>query len=1104
MIEIVNDSMNIDQLLRSINLLYDADKPDRIAHFYPTSKSIVLLDSLYGNTADKAFFITAPYGSGKSLTATYLLQLVENNNDSKKILDSLLHRIASISPKLSAVFKKRLQTKKKGLVIALQGYHPNFAESLHEAVIASFKRLGIKQNTFLKKLVFTDANSAFNSLMQISEHADSLGIDRIVILWDEFGRHIEGLLEDGKPAEMNYLQTLAEMVSRTSSIPCTLGLFLHQTLMNYTGKSPQSIKREWKKIEGRFSVIQYIDDSKEIYVLISKVVSGIRPDIDDNTLKGSRQYLTNCVTAFHDHKMFLDFDNKELISLFEASFPLDPGVLFALPRISSRIAQHERTLFSFLNSVDLSKSVSLSDLYDYFSNTMSNDTGIGGTYHQWLESQSALSRAQSEEELLIIKSASILSMGMSGERARVSLELLKLASQGYTQAGNKIADSISTLITSKLLLYRKNTDSISVWHGADIDIAGRIEKEKQNLYSDFDFIDFLTNEIEPKYWKPISYNSRYRIQRYFRGLYLDLSRLEPFLQSINEEKALSPGEDAWIVYLFTFTEDEYEKAKRLILQQGNHKQIIWFIPRGNPTMHSVALEVKAFQVLQHDTSFIESDPLVLPELQQLADDTTKYLQHLIDKSTIPAPDGPEIIYRSNPLHCRSKYQFRNQLSDIMESIFPDTPVLNNEMIVRTRPRAQLVNARKKLLFGILDRAGEESLGLTGFTPDMSMFRTLCLQTGLYQQRDSGENGDTWEFVAPDKIKDLGLKRVWTFFSDFLTKPAKHKPFTDFFAKLQQPPYGIRDGVIPILFAAATRAFPSTITITDAKGEYLPDILPSTIEKICRKPEEFKLTVLKLDEKRKTFLNNIYSLFDPEQTTSLRERDSIRKCFDAIERWKVQLPVSALTTRQISDESKKFQALLTRVSDPTHLFFSRIPAVYNSTDIDTLFSIIKKAKKEIESVVDSYYKAAAKSFLGSVQVSSYELSALLPAAKKWVEFFPADITASMREGIEKAFFTRLRMPYKKPEALIDSICSLLVGKPIAHWEDSTITVFDREIHEIVNRIEEAALEEQSSSVNTAAKTGLSNLAVARIESLYQKLQQMVGEKDAKKALEKIVK
>ena len=80
-----SEPVSRDAFLRSINLVYDAGEPERIAHFRPTAKTVPLLKALFGEEDDRAFFVVAPYGSGKSLTATYALQVIENRPGRRRL-----------------------------------------------------------------------------------------------------------------------------------------------------------------------------------------------------------------------------------------------------------------------------------------------------------------------------------------------------------------------------------------------------------------------------------------------------------------------------------------------------------------------------------------------------------------------------------------------------------------------------------------------------------------------------------------------------------------------------------------------------------------------------------------------------------------------------------------------------------------------------------------------------------------------------------------------------------------------------------------------------------------------------------------------------------
>ena len=99
-----------------------------------------------------------------------------------------------------------------------------------------------------------------------------------------------------------------------------MALLMHQGLLHYGGNVPQTVRNEWKKIEGRFQQIQYVDDSKELYRLIATVVSSNAPRSDSLSAVGPE-----VAKELHAHGLFKDFTAAELKDLLKASRPLEPA-----------------------------------------------------------------------------------------------------------------------------------------------------------------------------------------------------------------------------------------------------------------------------------------------------------------------------------------------------------------------------------------------------------------------------------------------------------------------------------------------------------------------------------------------------------------------------------------------------------------------------------------------------------------------------------------------------------------------------------------------------------------------------------------------------------
>ena len=1100
-------AFDTEAFLRSINISYDAGYPNRIAHYQPTAKSVPLVKSLLGLERDRAFFVVAPYGTGKSITATYLLHLIENRADADETLKAIEDRLHGVSPDLGKFSQERRNSNDKGLVLVLQDHCRNLSESLKDAALEGMRRIKLgRQARTIASMPSETIEQAIELLGVVRDKARATGCDRVAILWDEFGRHIESLISEGRSVALSEIQLLAEFVSRSHGIPMTLGLLLHQELFQYASNSPQTVRAEWRKIEGRFQTIQYIDDSKEIYRLISEVVFdqnrsgakaykqlGLFADRQHGSCASIAKRATWAAKACKQLGLFADFDPSELQSLLHRAYPLEATTLYLLPRMSGRVAQNERTLFSFLNAMDLQNLVRPDHLYEYFSSDMRADTAVGGTYRQWLETQNALSKLDSADDLAAttLKTASLLGFGVHGERSHATRALLRFALCGYGGTESQRAETvIDQLIDGKHLLHRKHNDEVSVWHGTDADLRGRLEDEKLRQRATFEFIAFLTEEAPPPVWRPVRYNSEFCIRRFLQGAYCGLDQLSEYLEAEISLRKMPVGCDGICVYVIAETAEELREAERVAKCLRNER-VVLAIPRAPIPLFEMALEVWCLMQMQGDDKLIDSDPHVSSEIQLMIDDAHAHLQKLLDRLIQPSSDGPHYFYKGKALPVKSAYDLRDELSNLMSKIFHQTPIINNEMIVRHKPSPPVVNARKKLLLGILERSGQENLGIEGNFPDSSMFRTVLLNTGLYRKDD-----ERWRYAMPDEVEDEGIKGVWDKVRAFLTTPAKApKDIRGFFDELKDPPFGVRAGLLPIFFAAGLKAFPSAYSLR-CDGSYVSDILPSVIEQLCREPEKYEFVVLDIDQPKRAYLNAIYECFATSASSTIGN-DLIRACYDALESWKTTLPTGALSTVYLSPLARRFQTAIRHQSNPVHLLFERIPtALEHALDAQLcLLESLEKCKCELSAVIDVYRKEAIASLRRALPANrETENGCVHEVARQWALCFPAELSNALTDSTAKGLLSRLRMPYPSDAKLIDSLSGLLFRKTLNRWNDSNSAIFDSEIHSAVRRIEERALSFEFQA-NGAVKDGLANLVQERVRELYGRLTRIVGPEEA---------
>lgn len=715
-------------------------------------------------------------------------------------------------------------------------------------------------------------------------------------------------------------------------------------------------------------------------------------------------------------------------------------------------------MFSFVRDMATDRPARFADLYEYFSGSMAADAGVGGVRRRWLETESALSKANSAEEREVLSSVAVLGFGTSGERVRVKKELLEFAISGPGGLSRaRAGKTIEVLVGRKLLLYRERNDEISVWHGTDIDIRGHLREEILKVESEFNTVEVLSREYPAPNWRPVGHNVKNSIRRFFSGEYVSAGELlraglkHPLL-------TLGRGEDGRVVYCIAETTEE---VSRLVSFAGSMSSlnpgIIFTVPRKPVSILGVALEIAALERMRKDPEIIASDPFVLPELCLMADFAREDLARAMGRVVHPGPDGAMWFSGGREISVDDDRRLREKLSEITDGRFPLTPKINNELVVRGRLSRPMVNARKKLILGILERSGWPHLGFKreATTPDIAMYRTVLERAGLYVSSDK-----EGRWAEPDGLQDGGLTKVWGILREFFGEPGRDKsPEKELFDRLESPPHGMRKGLLPILVAAGLQAFARAVVIRRL-GSYLPDVLASEIEEFCSSPEKFVVDVLEVNRDLSLYLEKLIELFDGRRPVA--GGDLIRQFHDALEFWKAQLPEQALRTGYVSDGARSFQAILRKSEDPAVIALEEFPRLADADGPDSgTLKLVTKLVCEIEGIVEGYAAKAISVTSEIFGAGRGEGPSLLEQARNWAMCFDEEtMNLSEIDTTSRAVLVRAREATEDrytEASFVRALSSILLGKGFDKWDDSSPREFADGIRETVAKLERISLE-----------------------------------------------
>ena len=173
------------------------------------------------------------------------------------------------------------------------------------------------------------------------------------------------------------------------------------------------------------------------------------------------------------------------------------------------------------------------------------------------------------------------------------------------------------------------------------------------------------------------------------------------------------------------------------------------------------------------------------------------------------------------------------LSAAADLAYPSTPPVRNEMLNRSALTSQGAKARRELLTAMIEAGGERDLGLSGFGPEVAMYRAFLARTGLHAPAGRGQMG----FGAPSEER---LRPAWDTFSAQLDRAKQRRVnLADVVAALASPPIGMKAGPVAVLVTAGLLARADDVALYE-HGTFKPLLTAELSERMVRNPGHFDL------------------------------------------------------------------------------------------------------------------------------------------------------------------------------------------------------------------------------------------------------------------------
>lgn len=847
-----------DRFHRSVHLERDwrAGTPLDDYVVTPTGRRLArdILCELEEQRGTRAWSITGPYGSGKSAFALFLMDVlcsgVPWQSDGVEIREEVEFDTKAFLPIPIVADRSPLE--------------PRLAQSIGSAIEPIDSEIAERAEKLSDRGTSLSGDELAELLEEAAESARSAGKGGIALVVDEFGKFLEFASEKPDERDLFFLQTLAETAAR-SEVPVLFLTILHAGFVDYLPARDQVHRREWEKIQGRFRDVAFQLPVEQLLGLVGEAMSVDLP-------QEVQEAWSDRIVEAADHDALGRVRKRIPVQdVLTDCVPLNPiSALLLWPVFRSKLAQNERSLFAFLTSAEpfgfrdyltatewgpeggAPALYDVPQLYDYVQHALVLGAFRGQQGRQWAQIDGALGRLPENAPVVaedVVKAIGLLSTYGAQIGLDASEDVLTLAIEAESE---EIRQALSLLEDRSIVVYRRHRDAYALWKGSDVDLEEEYEKARGAITGK-SLAARLRENLEVQ---PIVARAHYidtGTLRYFdvEIVEADVKKVEESLKSDDED---ATGADGVVVFAVGLRDREGEEFRGRLrdLTSGEGRSLLTLvgIPRGVTGLDEALIDLEAWRWVRETVPELQSDEVARQEVKARISHARDVVEEKAGEVFGLAGHSfrPELttwIHDGERAERRRSRAFQRWISGLCDDVYHAAPTLKNELLNRQRLSSASTAARRNLIEAMLTNPGEERLGIEGTPAEVSMYESM-LRAGGFHREANGR----WRFAGPRKE----WEGVWAFLEEFFEETAQQRrQVTYLFDALRQPPFGLRDGPLPILFLAFVLTHQDEIAFYE-DGVYVPEVGIEVLERLVSRPETFEVQSYALQEEQQEVLD----------------------------------------------------------------------------------------------------------------------------------------------------------------------------------------------------------------------------------------------------------
>lgn len=1037
--------------IRSINIERDLLQPSLANEYVLTAQArrtlVRIVDGVEDLTRTRAWTLTGPYGSGKSYFGLFIMNLMSASLPAHQ---QVLSELRGADPLLAERVQQLVGLNgARGLLpVPITGYRAPLQEALVRGVDQALQPL--RADASIRQLLndvqdLAHAESrAFvawiqNLLSVVSQ--PTIGYTGLLLLLDEMGKPLEHAATHPTTADIYLLQELAECASRSKQTPFLFVGILHQGFERYAGNLDSGTQREWAKIQGRFEDIGFQEPPDQQMRLM---VSALEHTDDQAMVPVLDRMSAYADAAVESGWLPPLIRSEEFAELCLGAYPLHPTAFVALPHLFRRLAQNERSIFAYLASQEpfgfqeflqghaAPETIRLSHLFDYLTANFQGRLYASLRARPITETLERLNNGHSLDPLTTDLMKSIGMLNWLGEvsplQATEDRLLSAVRSEEYTD--EQIREALRSLQTRSLIVPRRFNRTYGIWQGSDVDVEQRLEEARQKLTGAFSLAEAVQQFLPPRPMVARRHSYQTGTIRHFEVRYVD--------HQIRDQLSLQPASGASGLLLIclptTYAEAEAFERGAVEPSFGERADLVVCVAERTARLGELVGELRCLQWVRENTPELRDDPVARRELRTRAGMLETLIRNELDltltTNRLAGSTGSRWFHRGTTLSMLKGLS--HVLSAICDELYSGTPRLWNELINRRTLSSQGAAARRNLIEAMLTHGDQPILGIEGYPPERSMYESLLSASGLHHAVGPAY----WKFSRPPDEDPLRLRPVWQAITDFvfdqLPEPRNVQALFDL---LSVPPYGVTDGVAPMLLCAFLIVNRDETTMY-RDGTLLPEPGIADWEVLLRRPELFAVAGCRVAGLRGAVVERM--------ARGLRVPPFVMPVVRAVIGRLRALPEHAWRTRRLPESALALRRVVETARSPERFLFIEVPEAldlppfeegdFDQERFELLFERLNVALDALANVTPHRLAWARDTWLAAC--------ALPVGAVGW-EMFRQQAVKLAPRVTHPTLVPLLKRAAEAADAdsALESVLALLANRPVRTWTDADVERFE---------------------------------------------------------------